>query len=229
MSSGGSRWCVYCSIFNLIFYVSKIQVSNLLISNSVWSSWSFSAPHPIYCHLIVSFQHVWLLIVLDSLSWSTRLWSLLTIPVKVIWKSQRRSVKCKLVTCNCCNYFLNLLSLMCQCCCSDFNFVKCRLVTCNCCNHFLNLLSLMCQCCSDFNFIPFLFIYMHVAQIEKLFIVQFFTEKISTQSSFIPCAWDTLFKWSVGICKINWKIEVGYVAVHCLMFYSSWSVCLLIF
>ena len=124
MSSGGSRWCVYCSIFNLIFYVSEIQVSNLLISNSVWSSWSFSAPHPIYCHLIVSFQHVWLLIVLDSLSWSTRLWSLPTIPpVKVIWKRQRRSVKCRLVTCNCCNHFVNLLSLMCQCCCSDFNFI----------------------------------------------------------------------------------------------------------
>ena len=123
MSSFGSRWFVYCSIFNLIFYVAEIQVSNLLISNSVWSSWSFFTPHPIYCHLIVSFKHVWLLIVLNSLSWSTRHWSLPTIPVKVIWKRQRRCVKCRLVTCNFCNHFVNLLSLMCQCCCSDFNFI----------------------------------------------------------------------------------------------------------
>lgn len=157
------------------------------------------------------------------------------------------------MTCNCCNHFVNLLSLMCQCCCGDFNFILTKKVIMT-----VTLLSgltdwhkdgLLCYIMQKevwqsfyvsgvyishrlqllYIALAFLFMYMHVAQIETLFVVQYITAKLNTQSSFIPCAWDTLFKWSVGMCKINWKIRVSYVAVHWLMFYSSWSVCLLIF
>ena len=198
------------------------------------------------------FKHVWLLIVLDSLSWSTRLWSLPTMPVKVIWKRQRRSVKCRLVTCNCCNHFVNLLSLMCQCCCSDFNVILTKKVIMT-----VTLLSgltnwhkdgLLCYIMQKEVGQSFYVGGVYTShRLQLLCIASFFsytcilhrlkscswyniyTAKISTQSSFIPRAWDTLFKWSVGMCKINWKIRVSYVAVHWLMFYSSWRVCLWIF